>query len=295
LTLLSGSPVMTASQAAKNTLLYSPYVGNQIPIWNGSIMVPTPFAEISVLTADTAKNPSAIGVSKVNDWFVWNDAGIGRLCHGPDWTNDTTRSAGTALARVGGFLTNAAAITNGPAIGFGTWVGTTRSNASSLLDYVFGSSAAGGGAALLNVWNAYNRVDVATTVRDSNGSWTNASATIRQSDGSNTNRVSFVTGAAEDGFAAQFQDQINTAATVAGNQGSLGVGLDSITAYDYSITAYATTAAGALNSSMCGGSYPPQLGYHFIQGLESSENGTTTFIGSGGGGSRYGLSVQMRM
>jgi hypothetical protein len=34
-------------------------------------MIPKTFSEVSVATADTTKNPAAIGASKVNDWFIW--------------------------------------------------------------------------------------------------------------------------------------------------------------------------------------------------------------------------------
>ncbi len=114
LTLASGVPVMTTTQSAKTTLYYTPYKGNRIPVYNGTEMVPTAFPELSVATTDTAKSPAAIGVGKVNDWFVWSDDGTLRLSHGPDWTDDTTRSAGTALTMVDGVLLNNASITNTP-------------------------------------------------------------------------------------------------------------------------------------------------------------------------------------
>src|SRR6185369_10415107 len=111
--------------------------------------------------------PAAIGASKVNDWFVWNDSGTLRLTHSVDWTNDTTRAS--ALTMVNGILLNASAITNGPGASRGTYVGTTRSNGSSQLDWIFGAS---GVAALFYVWNAYNRVNVDTRNNEGTTSWT---------------------------------------------------------------------------------------------------------------------------
>jgi hypothetical protein len=90
-----------------------------------------------------------MGASKVNDWFVWNDAGTIRLSHGPDWTSDTARSAGTALVMVNGILLNNVGITNGPAASRGTYVGTTRSNASSQIDFIIGGTGAGGVAVFI--------------------------------------------------------------------------------------------------------------------------------------------------
>jgi hypothetical protein len=89
LTLQTVTPVMTTTQSAKTTIYYTPYHGNQIVIYDGTNMVPTTFAEISVLTTDTTKNPAAIGASKVNDWFVWTDGDAAPEAHGP--TGRTTR------------------------------------------------------------------------------------------------------------------------------------------------------------------------------------------------------------
>jgi hypothetical protein len=82
---------MTTTQSAKTTVFYTPYHGNLVPIYDGTNMVPTAVAEISVATTDTTKSPAAIGASKVNDWFVWSDAGTLRIGHGP--TGPATRRA----------------------------------------------------------------------------------------------------------------------------------------------------------------------------------------------------------
>lgn len=230
LTLASATPVMTSSQAAKTTIYYTPYVGNIVPIYDGSNMVPTVVAEISVATTDTTKSPAAIGASKVNDWFVWNDGGTIRIGHGPDWTNDTTRSAGTALVLVSGIYLNNASITNGPAASRGTYVGTTRSDGSSQLNYIFGAAASGGTAGALNVWNAYNRVLTTTTVTDSGTTYTYTTATTRQARASAGNQVSFVAGLAEDGVLASYVVSSHTANT-ANAQISIGLGFDSTSAY----------------------------------------------------------------
>jgi hypothetical protein len=154
LTLQTATPVVTSSQSAKTTIFYTAYKGDQVPIYDGTNMVSTAITggEISVLTTDTTKSPAAIGVSKVNDWFIWNDAGTIRIGHGPDWTSDTARSAGTALVMVKGILLNNAAITNGPGASRGTYVGTTRSNGSSQLEFIFGAAGAPPTAASLGVW-----------------------------------------------------------------------------------------------------------------------------------------------
>lgn len=293
LTLESGVPVMATTQSAKTTLYYTPYVGNQLPIHDGTNMIPTAFAEISVETTDTAKNPAAIGANKVNDWFVWNDGGTIRLSHGPDWTNDTTRSAGTALTRVNGVLLNAVAITNGPGAERGTYVGTTRSDGSGQLNWILGSAANGGGMAVLNVWNAYNRVDVTTSVVDTIGSWTYTSSTARASENSTSNRVWFVSGLAEDGVYAAFSQRIATA-TVYGAFGRIGIGLDSTSSYEFHALAVSPASGVIYNAPLIvQGAVSPQLGTHYLQALESGDgSNSTTFLG---GAQTYQFSARLRM
>jgi hypothetical protein len=280
LTLQPGTPVMTTTQAAKTTIYYTPYVGNMVPIYNGTNMVATPFTELSAATTDTTKSPAAIGVSKVNDWFVWSDAGILRIGHGPDWTDDTTRSAGTALVMVNGIWLNNASITNGPAAQRGTYVGTTRSNASSQLDWIYGTSAANGGAAFFGVWNAYNRITISTLVNDSSASWTYTVATWRAAHNSITMRASWVCGLAEDTFSAYHH-------AIASNAGparySCAVGYDSTSAVTGTVGAAASTSNWALRGDAI---VPPNIGFHFASALEySNASGTTTWIGIGSGGS----------
>jgi len=292
LTLATALPVMATSQAAKTTIYYTPYVGAYISLYNGTTWDVTAFSEISVATTDTAKNPAAIGASKVNDWFVWDDAGTLRLTHGPDWTNDTTRSAGTALVMVNGILLNNASITNGPAASRGTWVGTTRSNASSQLDWILGSSAAGGGGASLYVWNAYNQVPILTTVTDSTSSWTYASATIRAADNSATMRVSFVTGIAH-GFIEAKYSQLIRVTNVIGASARVGVALDSTTVLDKQGQSTNNSTDGTADNPAYGANtYAPQLGAHFISANERGDGtNTATFFGD----AFHGLTVSLPM
>ena len=178
LTLQTLTPVMTTTQSAKTTTFYTPYCGNQVPIYNGTTMTMTAFAELSNLTTATSVDnagPAAVAANSNYDLFVWNNAGTMRLTRGPAWTNLTTRSAGTALVMVNGILLNNAAITNGPAASRGTYVGTVTSNASSQLNWIYGALAANGTAGLFGVWNAYNRVLVASFTGDNTDSWSYSS------------------------------------------------------------------------------------------------------------------------
>lgn len=274
LTLQTGVPVMTTTQSAKTTIFYTPYVGNQFPLYDGTNMVAVPFTEISVATTDTTKSPAAIGVGKVNDWFVWNDSGTIRLSHGPDWTNNTTRSAGTALVMVNGILLNSVSITNGPAASRGTFVGTTLSDASSQLDWIFGTIAAGGGAAFFGVWNTYNRRPVETIVSDSTDSWT-YSGVFRAANASSAMRATYVTGQSEDAFSATY---FMMASGTAGNSALGGIGFDVTNALSGISAANAGTTFMTVPGTFAA---TTSLGAHFMQAIESC-TGTGTFFGDAG-------------
>lgn len=358
LTLTAATPVMIATQASTANVFYSPYIGTLAPFFNGTTYdILDLWDELPTLATDTAKNPAAIGVSKVNDWFLWSDsavvtitiaapgvvsytahgfaigqpiqlttsgalptgllpdttyyvlaAGFGansfqlgltnggaaintsgaqsgthtlasrRLTHGPDWTNDTTRSAGTALVRVKGIWLNSIAITNGPGASRGTYIGTTRSNASSQFQWTYGTAAAGGGAAIFSVWNAYNRVRVVTTVLETTATWTCPNGTTRSMNNSAGNRVSAVFGLPEDGIVATISCLLNCATVSLW----VGIGLDSI------VTASGThdgvfASGGAWSNGM--GIYVgvPTAGYHFYQALESTTttSGDATLLSTG--------------
>jgi len=221
LTLQTAVPVMTTTQSAKTTIFYTPYVGNKVPIYDGTNMTMTTFAELSVATTDTTKSPAAIGASKVNDWFVWNDGGTIRIGHGPDWTSDTARSAGTALVMVNGVYLNNASITNGPAASRGTFVGTTRSNASSQLDWVYGGASVQG---FFGIWNCYNRCCVQSIAFQNTSSWAYSSTTWRGANALNNTRTYFISGLAEDAFQGAYTQVVGS---TAGNQAANGVGYDS--------------------------------------------------------------------
>jgi hypothetical protein len=272
LTLQTATPVMITTQAAKTTIYYTPYQGNLVPIYDGTNFSMSAFSELSVLTTDTTKSPAAIGASKVNDWFVWNDAGTLRIGHGPDWTSDTVRSAGTALVMVNGIWLNNAAITNGPAASRGTYVGTTRSNASSQLDFIYGAIGALGTAGRVFLWNMYNRCPWAMLVCDSTDSWSNATQVWREANGSTTMIVEYVTGQDENTIDAVYYGIGQTTSQAA----RVGVGYDATNAIaPNSITATNAAATRITIPALFRGR--AGLGYHFVAALEYGGSGVTYY------------------
>jgi hypothetical protein len=137
----------------------------------------------------------------------------------------------------------------------------------------------------MNVWNQYNRLSMVACVRDSTATWTYASNTIRAANGSNSNRISFVSGWAEDGFWASHVREISTA-TVAAAYGDIGLALDSTTVSDIGARVLTPAAAALQLTATASQGYAPQLGLHFIQATEASDASahTTTYLGAGSAG-----------
>lgn len=293
LTLQTGNPVMVTGTTGATSIFYTPYAGNRIPIFNGVDMAMTPFVELIGSTVDITKNPAVVGANKVNDWFVWNDVGTLRLGHGPDWTNDITRSAGTVLLRVQGVLVNNVAITNGPVAQRGTYVGTTRSNAASTLDWTLGGENIGGMPGFFGVWNAFHRVEVSSLSHDLTVSWTYSVSTWRASNASNNMRASWVTGLAEDVQHARFHcPSSNTAG------GAVSVAIDGVDPTLYGVTTSEQNQATFITLIGEGASLGLGIGFHYMQAVEVAiSNGSAClFYGSPADGfQKNGLRFYGRM
>lgn len=273
LTLASGIPVMTASVAGATNIIYTPYSGQSCPVYDGSQFSMLDFGgELSQLTTDNTKSPAAVGATSVYDMFVWNDNGIMRCTRGPAWTSATARSL--ALTRLQGILVNSAAITNGPAQYRGTYVGTISSNASSTVDFILGTAASGGGAAVLNVWNYYNRHQVITRVTDNATAYTYTTATVRQANGSAGNQITYTIGVAEDAPMFYYQQTVTTAA-LAGATAQVSIGDDSTTVMElggsYFVAQAAVAATGTMDVVYTKGMAEPIAGLHFAAALEKGD------------------------
>jgi hypothetical protein len=89
LTLESGVPVSTTDQTAKTTIYYTPYVHNTVPLWNGSIWVPTTFAETSLALGTLTSG-------KPYDVFGYLSSGVLAL-ELLAWTDGSTRATAVTL------------------------------------------------------------------------------------------------------------------------------------------------------------------------------------------------------
>jgi len=298
LTLTTAVPVLVSTVSAATTIYYTPYVGNRVPIYNGTTFVLTTFTELSNVTTNSAvgsAGPAAVTTNSNYDLFVWSNSGTPTLTRGPAWTSDTGRGTGagtTQLTRVLGYLTNTVAITNGPGAGLGTYVGTVRSDGSSQINFILGAVAASGTAAVLGVWNAFNRITYEGLVGDSTDSWNYSTATIRPANNSSTMRVSFVQGLQEESFFADYLVQYTN-----GSQSTLaygGIGVDSTTAFSGRWAGNSNPVGVGSGVFSTTGSHRAQLlGFHYMQALEQpNSTGTTTWYGDAGGPSQNGLTYR---
>lgn len=270
LTLVSNTPIMNSNALGQGTVYYTPYSGRFVPFYDGTNMSMVDVgAELSQTTTDTTKSPAAVAPSKNYDIFVWNDAGTYRATRGPAWPTDTSRGTGAGtseLTRINGILLNNQTITNGPAAQRGTFVGTIRSNGSSLIDWQFGSNAVGGGQAIFGICNSYNRSRVTTLVTDSNLNYT-YNGGLRSVDNSNTYRISFVRALDEDGIQVRYQ---MTAVTDMSTTGVGGIGLDSTTALASGCMVATQLTGGIFSPAIAVWDGYPGIGFHFVQALEQT-------------------------
>ena len=211
-----------------------------------------------------------------------------RLTHGPAWTNNTTRSAGTVLSRARGIWLNGVAITNGPALERGTYVGTTYNSTANQLAFRFGANDQ---AARFNVWNMYNRVTVGTMIIDSTESWLSTSVGGWQMwNNSAENRVEMVVGLQEEAaslthLAVYATDNVAWTSIGFDWQGPDGNPADPVI--------FASVGASQGNL-MAMWTALPTLGFHYWQMLEASV-GNTTFYGYTTGSNVSGMTFTTRM
>ena len=277
LTLSSGHPASPPSATPSANVYFTPYLGDTIPVWNGSAFLFQNCPELTCVLADGTFSPAPAVAAAVYDLFVWNNGTNFILSRGPAWSNPGAR--GYSLSSVNGIVVNAASITNGPGAGYGVHVSTiyTDAGAATVTYNPTPAAASGGpaGGAWIGLWNRYNRIVSAGVEQDNKSSWTYNSTTWRPADGGSSNlnnRVSFIVGDVED--SVHYSYIVN--ATFNNVVAAAAVGLNST-------TVPLLIAEG--NSTDCGtmlavvGDVLPALGTNYVQALEAA-SGNSTYHGA---------------
>lgn len=301
LTLTSGAPVMTAGVAAATNVYYTPAIGDLVPIYDGTNLVPSVFAELTIaLGSNWTTNTNY-------DVFIINDAGTVRACTGPSWNSgavagsDNARGTGagsTDLARVKGIWFNANSITcrynNTTTVAVsaqrGTYVGSFRTAAAGQVNFAFPGASAGGTAGNFTIYNNYNMTQYVGAVSDTTSTWTyGAGGQWRAANGSTTARVSMLRGFDTLPVVADYNC---TAQAGSGGTAACGIGLNVTNA----VSGTNTIGGISTNSVVLPAKYAglAGLGYTFVAPLEYMTAAVATFVGSAGSGySQTGMTVAL--
>lgn len=263
-TLTSGTPVTTSDVTGATTIYLSPYTGNRISLYDGTNWAVFGSAEISL-----ALGTLSSGVNY--DVFVYDNAGTLAIDTLVAWTNDTARA--TALVRQDGVWVKSGATTR-------RYVGTIRMTSTTTTE---------DSAQKRFVWNVDNRVMRVGFKRDGTASWNYASTGFQGFNGNDADwKFEIVQGLNEQPVSAHLQCYV--AAVGSASWSFVAIGLDSQS------TADTTNAqAGSVLASTTGGetaltNYEKLigLGYHYLNALNATGGGTSTFFG---GGSYSGMRV----
>lgn len=291
----SGDVVQTGDVIGAVTVYYSPFVGNTVPIWNGSVFRVVTFSELTA-TLEGAGSPG----NAIQDACVFSNNGVPTLAISPAWTTPTAGAgnrgsgAGSAqITRLQGVWVNAVQITayNGlssysiPANQC-TMVGSISidSSAGQVSAYrTFGQSRKFG------VWNFYNRQPIYLKAGDGTSSWL-ASASLGPVNGNTANSLQIFSGLPEEIYDIRYASNATTGSILANNAGAfkIGIGFNSTSVPFGHISNVAYTAVSSNASygfSLTSEYYStPSLGINTITALEQNTGtGNISTSGTEGG------------
>lgn len=230
LTPTTGVPVIVADASASASLFYTPYIGNLVPIYNGTTYAITPFSELTLSLANAAYTANSLF-----DVFAFSNAGVVTIASGPAWTTTgnyvrtTVLTTGTAarsaaLSRVNGLLTNTGSMAarNGAttytiAANQGTYLGTVWIDAAAQATTC---QVSAGQNRTCGVWNMYNRAPMMMLEFDAN-SWSHTNNGVYQAANATlANSITVISGVAEEmvdvNYQVQAQGAVNSLITKVG-------------------------------------------------------------------------------
>jgi hypothetical protein len=252
LTLESGVPISSTDQTAKTTVYYTPYQGNRISLYNGTMWYPHNFSELSVPLGTLAANTNY-------DVFIYDNAGTPTLELGTAWASDTART--DALALQDGIEVKSGAATR-------RYAGTFRTTSTTTTEDSITKRL---------LWNVTNRIPrllnkTDTTTHTYNGG-------MRYWNGNTANEAHFVTGKAENVITATLTHHGDTSNGVH-NIATMGFD-DAANGYLGLSVFLTTTAATVTTAGMLYGAFtlPPQIGFHRLMLLQTTgSSGSSNFI-----------------
>lgn len=274
LTLSSTDPVTTGSLTSQSTLYLLPFMGNQIGLYDTTSSQWT-LQELGSsglsfkLTGDGAERDtsgSPIDASKTYDVFVWNDSGTLKLAL-EIWSTNTARA--NALDVVQGVCVR------GSNSGY-LYVGTVWTDSNTDLNDA---------AFLRFVWNEYHRVPVRDYKADLADSWTDAgNGTWSEiNTGSSAFKCQFVVGRDLRPISARVKVTSESSYHTAIAQDG--------TTYSRSTSTIGSGAGTVRGAAIAEFSAFPGVGYHYLQGIETTQNSSTATAWGDNGGTIGGSTV----
>lgn len=253
LTLQTGTPV-TGSDVSGSTLYFTPYGGNRISLYNGSLWKVSVFSEVSLAI-------SGLSATTNYDVFLYLNSTTPTL-ELTAWTNDTTRA--TALVSQNGVLVRSGATTR-------RYLGTLRPTAANTL---------ADSASRRLLWNYCNPVVRHLSRADTTDTWTYNSITWRAANNTTANSVDMVFGL-EDVLLKARALSVGRSSAAANTRFASGIGTTTST----NIAQLRGSSATSTIEQQAWSEYTGYLGagYRTLYWLESADNtNTITFFGDNG-------------
>jgi hypothetical protein len=160
-----------------------------------------------------------------------------------------------------------------------TYLGTIYATANGQTGMAFSASAAGGGANVLGVYNAYNRIAITAFGQDSTASWAYGTNTWRKADNSAGNSVTYVDGLAQSNVDMSYT--VLTSLVTANAELGIGVQCD-WSSGSPTFTGYNIAGAGGgtfnENQLFVKGACLPSMGLHVSNALEVAAGASNSFF-----------------
>ncbi len=281
LTLTSGVPVISTDTIGATAIIYTPYNGNIVPIYNGSSLIPTVFTELTLTLA------SQHVASTLYDIFIFNNSGVATLVTGPAWSSSAAGSSSrgtgagtTQISKVNGLSLNTVQISgrNGATtytIGanLATYLGTILINATP---GQVSCTVTAGQSRVWGVWNAFNRSPCVLNVSDPASSF-GGTGSVAPTNSNTGDRSLIICGLAEE---IVTNDYIQDASTTSpGDSGNFGIGWNVTNAYSGLSGTIGTGTTLTLGGFSAKYEAPPFLGLSFAQSCCNATGLNLSFLG----------------
>lgn len=285
LTPTSGTPIIASDVIGQGTLVYTPYLGNQAWVFNGTSFGLRTFGELTLtLSASNAANGHY-------DVFLFDNVGTLTLATGPAWTNagagTGARGSGagtTQLSRLSGLWVNTVVMT--ARNGANTY--TINPNFGLYLGSIFIDSVAGqitlhrsyGQSRKWSISNAYNRAALFLKGGDPTASWAYSTAAFRPSNNNTANSLTVFDGLAQEEYELAFNQTVVIPSGTSGTQ-QIGIGWNSTTTTSGYVPILGNTGASSISGHFLARFIQtPKLGINVVTALEQSIGSAQTFSGT---------------